>query len=92
MFGKRMRAKQQLLSLSFMFLSRSIRPVVLRCTRTFISAVPHEAAKLNIDAVQNFDKDHARLLRVVQNRVDERAKILSEVHSLPKHCRMMVLI
>jgi hypothetical protein len=69
-----------------MFLSRSIRPVGLRCTRAFASAVPHEAAKLNIDVVQNFDKDHARLLRVVQNRVNERAKILSEVHTLPKCC------
>lgn len=64
-----------------MFLSRSIRPVALRCTRAFVSPAPHEPAKLNIDVVQNFDKDHARLLRVVQNRVNERAKMLSEVHS-----------
>jgi len=74
-----------------MFLSRSIRPIALRSSRAFISAV-HEASKLNVDPIQNFEQEHARLLRVVQNRINERAKLLSEVYALLKSFWTMVLI
>jgi len=74
-----------------MFLSRSIRPVALRSSRSFIFAI-HEASKPNVDLIQNFEQEHARLLRVVQNRINDRAKLLSEVYALLKSFWAMVLI
>ena len=50
----------------------------LRNSRTIALAVK-QGISPRYDAVQNLLKEHARLLRLVEKRIDERAKLQSEV-------------
>lgn len=59
-----------------MFLARSLLRVHSRCYASAAAAAGLTSAQ---DILAKINTDHARVLRVVQNRVAERAKLTAEV-------------
>lgn len=53
----------------------------LRSIRTLAMPGLNQGISPKYDAVQNLLKEHARLIRLVEMRIDERAKLQSEVLS-----------
>jgi hypothetical protein len=51
----------------------------LRNTRTLAALAIKQGISPKYDAVRNLLKEHARLLRLVEKRIDARAKLQSEV-------------
>jgi len=51
----------------------------LKNIRTLAVLSVNQGISPKYDAVQNLLKEHARLIRLVEKRVDERAKLQSEV-------------
>lgn len=73
LFGRRADAKQRR-----MFLARSLLRVnVARCYASVATAAGSTSAQ---DILAKINADHARVLRVVQNRVAEREKLTAEVN------------
>jgi len=79
MFGIRCRDKQWLMPLFFRTVVRSL---ILRHSCPFTTVAVKRGASPRYDAVQDLLKEQARLLRVVEKRIDERARLQAEVGSI----------